>query len=110
MSNIQSAGFVTIKLVVPTILKDFNTVNNLPEAHATEEIKVQRLKYKHFRGLQAVPEQEQMHYAIMKLTGLTEDDLDELDAEDVAEITGVVYGFMEKFMKLAGKMMKAAEV
>lgn len=103
-------NFIAVTLIVPTILKDFNAAHNLPEAHETTQIKVQRLKYKHFRGLQTVSEQDQMHYAIMKLTGLTEDDLDELDAEDVAEITSIVYSFMEKFMKLAGKMMKAAEV
>ena len=101
-------NYVTIQLTIPTVLADLNQANDLPADHLTQEIQIQRLKYKHFRGLQSVPEAEQMHYAIMKLSGLSEPDLDELDAEDVAEITSTVYSFMEKFMKLAGKMMQAA--
>lgn len=101
--------FVTVKLSVPTVFADMNKASGKPEGHASTEVKVQRLKYKHFRSLQSVKDADQMHEALSKLTGLSYNDLDELDAEDAAEITSVVYGFMEKFMKLAGRMVSAVQ-
>lgn len=105
----KSNNIVMVTLQEPVILADYNKARELPADHETSEIEVKRLKYKHVRELQSVAEADQMHVAILKLTGLSEADLDELDAEDVAEITGIVFGFMKKFMKLAGSMMKAAE-
>ena len=42
---------------------------------------------------------------LLKPAGLSENDMDELYAEDAAEITSVIYGFMQKYLVLAKKMM-----
>ena len=89
---------------MPTAFEDFNRSNGKTEDYVTTEIRVKRLKYKHFEKLQAIPSNRQMQYAISTLTGLSQGDIGELDADDAAEITKVIYGFMTKFMKLAGQM------
>lgn len=94
----------TITLVEPTIFPDLNKSQEQPENFARSEIQVSRLKYKHLRHMQTLSEDKQMTYAISSLTGLSNDDMDELDAEDAAKITTVIYGFMEKFMQLAGSV------
>jgi len=98
-------GSVVVELAFPTIFADFNEANGHDDNHFCKEVRVQRLKFKHFKQLQSVNEKEQMFEALSLLTGLSQDDIGELDAEDAAEITSVVYGFMEKFMKVARKMM-----
>lgn len=95
-----------INLTVPTIFADLNKAESKDESHARDTLKVDRLKFKHFKKMQSMSEAEQMQYAICALTGLSETDLDELDAEDAAEITGVIYGYMQKYLDLAKKMMR----
>ena len=101
---VAPANSVTVALQVPTVFADWNAKNGLAADYVASELYVKRLKFGHFKQIQTVPEMEQMHKAISMLTGLSNNDIDELDAEDAAEITTVVFGFMEKYMQLARKM------
>lgn len=95
-----------INLVVPTVFVGLNQVEGKPQDAVRETLKVDRLKFKHFKKMQGMSEAEQMQYAICALTGLSEEDLDELDAEDAAQITAVIYGYMQKYLDLAKRMMR----
>ncbi len=99
---------VIVKLSEPTVFSDLNQKEGKPTDFARDAIEVQRLKFKHFREMQGLKEEEQMQYALKTLTGLSTADLDELYAEDAAEITTVIYGFMSKYLTLAKKMMDDA--
>lgn len=101
----QNKESIIVKLSAPTIFPDLNQAEGKEANHYRDSIIVSRLKYKHFRQMQKLDEAEQMQHAISALTGLTENDIDELYAEDAAEITSVIYGFMNKYMALAKKMM-----
>lgn len=96
---------VYVTLTAPTVLPDLNKSEGKELDYAREKVAVSRLKFKHFKHMQNLDESKQMQYAISALTGLSEDDIDELYAEDAAEITSVIYGFMQKYLILAKKMM-----
>lgn len=100
----QTASTVVVELVVPTIFPELNAKEGKPSDYARTSINVSRLKFSHLRKMQSLSEDQQMLYALTNLTGLSESDLDELDAVDSASIMAVVYGFMENFFKLANKM------
>ncbi|MHB1948498.1 MAG: hypothetical protein ACYCQI_10345 [Gammaproteobacteria bacterium] len=96
---------VTVKLSGLTVFPDLNKAEGKEADYARDSVSVSRLKYKHFRQMQHLDDAQQMQYAISALTGLTEADMDELYAEDAAEITSVIYGFMQKYLNLAKKMI-----
>lgn len=102
----NQANETIIHLAFPTVFPDLNRAESKSEDYARDTLKVERLKFKHFKKMQSMSDAEQMQYAICALTGLSETDLDELDAEDAAEITGVIYGYMQKYLDLAKKMMR----
>lgn len=99
---------VIVKLSAPTVFLDLNKSEGMDPEYTRDSIKISRLKYKHFKQMQHLEESQQMQHAISALTGLSENDIDELYAEDAAEITGVIYGFMQKYLVLAKKMMADA--
>src|SRR5579862_5262449 len=101
----QTNDNVTVKLSAPTIFPDLNAAEGKEPDYARDSISVSRLKYKHFRKMQHLDDAQQMQFAISTLTGLSENDVDELYAEDAAEITSVIYSFMQKYLTLAKKMM-----
>ena len=101
----QALDKVTVKLTAPTVFPDLNKTEGKDPNFARDTIDVSRLKYKHFKQMQQLEDAQQMQHAISTLTGLTENDIDELYAEDAAEITGVIYSFMQKYLELAKKMM-----
>jgi predicted lactoylglutathione lyase len=103
MSNLNSQ-FVTIKLSEPTAFPDLNKKEGKEDDFLRDTIKVYRLKFKHFKNMQQGSDESQMMQLMIELTGLSERDIDELYAEDAAEITSVVFGFMEKYFTLAKKM------
>ena len=94
-----------VKLSSPTIFPDLNIAEGKDTDFAREVVAVSRLKFKHFKQMQNMQDSQQMQFAISALTGLSENDIDELYAEDAAEITGVIYGFMQKYLALAKKMI-----
>ena len=96
---------IIVQLSGPTVFPDLNKAEGKPLDFARESIGVSRLKYKHFKQMNHLDDMQQMQFAICALTGLSEHDLDELYAEDAAEITKVIYGFMQKYLALAKQMM-----
>jgi hypothetical protein len=88
----------------PTIFIDLNKKNGLAADHHSTTITVNRLKHKHLRVMQKLAEVDQMNYILSELTGLSEVDLDELDAEDSAALTEVIFDFMKKYAEIARKM------
>ncbi len=96
---------IIVNLTEPTVFPDLNQAEGKDPNYAREIIAVSRLKFKHFKQMQKLNESEQMQHAISALTGLSENDVDELFAEDAAEITKVIYGFMRKYLDLAKTMM-----
>lgn len=101
----QSNDSVIVNLTSPTVFADLNQAEGKEINFARDFLVVSRLKFKHFKQMQKLGEAEQMQHAISALTGLSENDVDELYAEDAAEVTKVIYGFMGKYLELAKKMM-----
>ncbi len=101
----QNTENIIVNLSAPTIFPDLNKKEGKEENFARDIVGVARLKFKHFKQMQKLDENQQMQHAISELTGLSEEDMDELYAEDAAAITGVIYGFMSKYLELAKKMM-----
>lgn len=96
---------IKLELTIPTVFPKLNAKMGLEEGHKHTHIMIDRMKHKHFRKMQMMHEQKQIHYIMSALTGLADEDLDELDAEDSARLTEVIYGFMEKYAELAKKML-----
>lgn len=92
---------IEIQLTVPTVFPDFNKLYNHQINHESLSIFVQPMKHKHFRKMETLPEPKKIHYLMQELTGLTQNDLDELDIDDSAELTKVIIGYMKKFVELA---------
>ena len=101
----MSADEIIIKLSAPTVFPDLNQKEGQAADHPREELAVKRLKFKHFKKLNEVKQEEQMLYAICELTGLSNDDIDELYAEDAGAITKIIIGFMKGFMDVAKTVM-----
>lgn len=101
----MSQDKVTVTLTAPTVFPVLNKTEGKDPEYARSTIAVSRLKYKHFKQMHHLEDAQQMQHAISALTGLTEEDIDELYAEDAAEITRVIYGFMQKYLALAKQMM-----
>lgn len=101
----QEKEKVVVKLSSPTIFPDLNKAEGKEPNFARDSVSVARLKYKHFKQMHHLEDAQQMQHAISALTGLSENDIDELYAEDAAEITKVIYGFMQKYLVLAKQMM-----
>ena len=97
---------IIVKLSTPTIFPDLNTKEGKPADFARDELHVMRLKFKHFKALNQMDPTQQMISAISMLTGLSENDVDELYAEDAGAITKVIIGFMSSFMDVAKDVMK----
>lgn len=105
----EQSGAIKLKLAYPTVFPDFNAKNHLEPSHASVEISVQRMKHKHFRQMQAMSESKQIHYVMRELTGLSDRDLDELDAEDSAHLSEVIFDFMKHYAVLAKKMVNETQ-
>lgn len=95
---------VRVKLSSPTVFPDLNKKENLSETHAREFIEIERMRYGHIKEMQTIAPEEQTQWAIKKLTGMSDNDIDQLYAEDAAEVTKTIFGFIEKYFNLAQKM------
>lgn len=94
---------VELELVVPTAFPSLNRTLGQDEDTEHTHITVQRMKHKHFRKMQTLSENKQIHYIMSELTGLCDEDLDELDAEDSAAITEIIVGYLKRYAELAQK-------
>lgn len=104
MSNTNN---IVVTLSAPTVFHDLNLKEGKEPKHARTEIVLHRLKFKHFKEMNKIPQEEQMIYAISELTDLSSDDIDELYAEDAGEITKRIVGFMQTFVDVAKNVMAA---
>jgi len=95
---------VRVKLSNPTVFPDLNKKENLDKNHARDYIDIDRMRYGHINEMKTIAAEEQTHWAIKKLTGLSDNDINQLYAEDAAEITKTIFGFIEKYFTLAKKM------
>jgi hypothetical protein len=92
--------------IMPTVFAQLNAKNELPADHETTTLSVKRLKHGHLRAMQRHNEEDQIHYLMTELTGLSQADLDELDAEDSAKLSEVIFGFMRRFAQIAKEMAR----
>lgn len=95
---------VRINLSHPTVLPDLNKKENKDPQFARDFIEVERMRYGHIKEMQAVSPEQQTHWAIKRLTRLSDQDIDQLFAEDAAEVTKTIFGFIEKYFMLAKKI------
>lgn len=100
---------VRVTLSNPTVFPDLNTKENLDENYSRDFIEIARMRYGHIKQMQSVAPEEQTQWAIKTLTGLSDRDIDQLYAEDAAEITKTIFGFIEKYFSLANKMWNNPE-
>lgn len=96
----------TIHLSEPTIFPDLNHNENQDQNFARTQLELKSLKYKHFRAVLQYPEADQMHHLMMAMTGLSEEDIGELTPNDAAEISGIIFDSMRKYMELGQKVVK----
>jgi hypothetical protein len=92
--------------IIPTVFPQFNAKNNLAADHETTTLTVNRLKHGHLRNMQRLGEGDQIHFLMTQLTGLSQSDLDELDVEDSAKLSEVIFGFMRRFAQIAKEMAR----
>ncbi|HLB42886.1 MAG TPA: hypothetical protein VJN02_08585 [Gammaproteobacteria bacterium] len=95
---------IRITLSCQTVFPDLNKLENLNEDHARDYLEIERMRYGHIKEMQQVSPEQQTHWAIKKLTRLTDNDIDQLYTEDAAEVTKTIFGFIEKYFALAKKM------
>lgn len=92
--------------IMPTIFPMHNASQKLPADFLTTKLTIKRLKHGHLRNMQRLDENEQIHFLMTELTGLSQSDLDELDAEDSAKLSEVIFGFMRRFAQIAKEMAR----
>lgn len=92
---------IRITLSHPTILPELNKKEARTPDFARDYLEVERMRYGHIKEMQSISPEQQTHWAIRKLTGLSDSDIDQLFAEDAAEITKTIFGFIEKYFLLA---------
>ncbi len=97
----------TLKLTEPTVFNDLNKTKNRPPESETTELPLITLKYKHFRDVLKYPERDQMHHLMLMMTGLSENDLGELNADDAAEVSKLIFSAMKKYMDLGKQIVQS---
>lgn len=98
--------FIRIQLSGPTVLADLNKKESLAENHERDFINIDRMRYGHIKEMQTISPEKQIAWAMKTLTGLSDNDIDQLYAEDAAEITKTIFGFVEKYFMLAQQMWR----
>ena len=95
---------VRIQLSSPTIFSDLNQKEGLGVEDPREFLDVKRMRYSHIKEMQMISPEKQTLWAIKKLTGMSDEDVDQLYAEDAAEITKTIFGFVQKYFALAKQL------
>lgn len=90
----------TLKLINGTIFPNLNRSKGLDANHVTTELLLNELKYKHLRAMYTMKPEQHMSYIMTVLTGLIEQDLDEMSSDDAAELIGIVHKIIEKHVEL----------
>ena len=92
--------------IFPTVFPQLNAKSNLPADHETTSVSVKRLKHGHLRNLQRMNEEDQIHFLMSTLTGLSQADIDELDVEDSAKLSETIFSFMKRYAQIAKEMAR----
>lgn len=100
----------TITLQEATVFPDLNASEGKEAGFERTVLSLTPLKYKHFRAVSQKPEEDQMHYLMMQMTGLSDDDLGELLPGDAAKLSGLVFDSMKEYMQLGQKIVKNMEL
>lgn len=100
----------TLKLEEPTAFPDLNAAEGKEPGFERDALNLSSLKYKHFRAVAVKPEEDQMHYLMMQMTGLSDDDLGELLPSDAAKLSELVFDSMKEYMQLGQKIVKNMEL
>jgi hypothetical protein len=95
---------ISIHLSTPTVFPELNAKEGREANFARDSVKVERMRYGHIKEMQTISPEQQTLWAMQTLTGLSEKDIDQLFAEDAAEITQTIFGFIEKYFTLAKKI------
>jgi hypothetical protein len=106
----MSEGNSVLNLSHETTFPDLNKNESKDANFARKTLTIGVLKYKNFREMQKLKEDDQMHYAIKTLTGLSDRDVGELYSDDAAELTGMVYNFMKKYVELGRKIRNDSQL
>lgn len=100
---------LALPLSEPTVFPDLNAKENRDASYARDEIKLIGLKYKHFRAVMNKPEDDQMHYLMLEITGLSDGDAGELTPNDAAELYHIIFHSMRKYMELGQKVLRGED-
>lgn len=98
-----------IQLSEPTVFPDLNKSEHQDINFERSELKLNSLKYKHFREVMKKSAEDQMHHLMKALTGLSENDLGELSPTDAAEISAIIFDSMKNYMELGKKITKGIQ-
>ena len=98
---------IVLELAFPTVFPKYNSAKGFAPDHITDKLTVQRMKHKHFRKLQTMREEQQLHYLMGELTGLSQDDIDELDAERLSCFVGDFVRLHEKYAEISHKILSS---
>lgn len=101
----MTQGKIKVQLAASTVFPDLNEAEGKARDFARDELWLARLKFKHFKEMNKLEQDEQMIYAISELTGLSHNDIDELYAEDAGKIVEHIIGFMKGFVNVAKDIM-----
>lgn len=99
----------TLKLQEATAFPDLNAAEGKDVGFERDSLSLTSLKYKHFRAVAQKPDEDQMHYLMMQMTGLSDDDLGELLPGDAAKLSELVFDSMKEYMQLGQKIVKNME-
>ena len=99
----------TFQLSEPTVFPDLNKKEEKDPNYERDTLALKSLKYKHFREILKYPEEDQMHYLMKYLTGLSEVDVGELTPDDAAELSSMVFESMQKYIQLGQKILKGLD-
>jgi len=95
----------TYLLQEKTIFPDLNRKEGKPSDYLHESVKIFPLKHKNLRKMQSLADADQMHYALMTITGLSDHDIGELSAQDSVILTQKIYQtYLKKFIELGKEM------
>ncbi|ALA23614.1 hypothetical protein AVI51_09950 [Piscirickettsia salmonis] len=94
----------SISLSEEIILPSLNVKEGKDQEFSRNELNLKAIKYKDFRKVMLLPEEDQMHTMMKIVSGLSEDDIGELSAEDTAEISEYVFESIHKYVQLGQKI------
>lgn len=91
----------TMQLSTATIFSDFNKRMRKEEGFKLSQLILQPIKYKHIKELHTIKPEDHMTYLMSQITGLAESDVEEMMADDAAELIKLIYKSLDKHIELS---------